>query len=182
MSAYRPAFEAGLRLFARASEAMKARGFLAPVLVGGAAVELYSASAIATGDFDIAVVRQEEFEEELLRQGCVRPGRPGQWLRGLVHPELRIGFEVVADRLLDGLADRDRCRAFSLDADGIAQVLSLEDVIADRVGQYASGTAADRLDQARVLFVLYPDADTAYLERRIREETGGDHGIDILTG
>ena len=50
------------------------------------------------------------------------------------------------------------------------------------MGQYASGTAADRLDQARTLFGLYPDADMNYLERRIREETGGDHGIDILGG
>jgi hypothetical protein len=36
--------------------------------------------------------------------------------------------------------------------------------------------------QARALFGLYPDADRAYLERRIREETAGEHGIDILKG
>ena len=41
MSAYRPEFEAALRLFARASEAMHARGLQRPVLVGGAAAELY---------------------------------------------------------------------------------------------------------------------------------------------
>jgi hypothetical protein len=58
MSAYRPEFEAALRLFARVSEAMKARGFQAPVLVGGAAVEIYSLSAIATGDFDISTGAQ----------------------------------------------------------------------------------------------------------------------------
>ncbi len=54
MSGYRPEFEAALRLFARVSEAMKSRGFDAPVLVGGAAVEIYSLSAINTGDFDIS--------------------------------------------------------------------------------------------------------------------------------
>jgi hypothetical protein len=53
MSSYRPAFEDALRLFARVSEAMKARGFEPPILVGGAAVEIYSNSAINTGDFDI---------------------------------------------------------------------------------------------------------------------------------
>lgn len=65
MSSYRPAFEDALRLFARVSEAMKARGLLAPILVGGAAVEIYSNSAINTGDFDIVTAAQFEFEEEL---------------------------------------------------------------------------------------------------------------------
>lgn len=180
ISPYRPEFEAALRLFARASEAMKARGFAAPVLVGGAAVELYSASAIATGDFDIVTARQEEFEEELRGLGFIRPAGPGTATRGWIHPDLRLGFEIVSASLLDGMADRDRVRLFSLDPDGIAAVLSLEDMIADRVGQYASGTAPEMLEQARILFRLFPDADLAYLERRIRYESGGDHGLEIL--
>ena len=53
MAAYRPQFEAALRLFARVSEAMKARGFATPILVGGGAVELYTRSAVTTDDFDI---------------------------------------------------------------------------------------------------------------------------------
>jgi hypothetical protein len=60
MSAYRPEFEAALRLFARASEAMHRRGFQRPILVGGAAAELYSLSAVTTGDFDICTLRQPE--------------------------------------------------------------------------------------------------------------------------
>ena len=52
-SPYRPEFEAALRLFARVSEAMVARGLSRPILVGGAAVEYYSGSAVTTGDFDI---------------------------------------------------------------------------------------------------------------------------------
>ena len=48
------------------------------------------------------------------------------------------------------------------------------------MGQSASGTAPDRLDQARVLLALHPNADVAYLERRIREETMGDHGIEDI--
>lgn len=78
------------------------------------------------------------------------------------------------------MAERERVRLFSLDADGIAEVLSLEDVIADRVGQFASATAPEMLEQARVLFRLFPDADLEYLERRIRHESGGDHGLDIF--
>lgn len=73
MTSYRPHFEAGLRLFARASEAMRARGFPAPVLVGGGAVELYTLSAISTGDFDIVTASQQEFEQELHRLGFTKP-------------------------------------------------------------------------------------------------------------
>lgn len=42
MTAYRPEFEAALHLFARVGEAMHARGFQRPIIVGGAAAEFYS--------------------------------------------------------------------------------------------------------------------------------------------
>ena len=79
------------------------------------------------------------------------------------------------------MAERERVRQVALEPDGTIEVLSIEDMIADRVGQYASGTANDRLDQARALFALFPDVDRAYLERRIRYESAGDHGLEILT-
>lgn len=53
MSLYHPEFEAALVLFARISEAMTKRGLPRPVLVGGAAAEFYSSSALTTGDFDM---------------------------------------------------------------------------------------------------------------------------------
>jgi hypothetical protein len=180
MSLYRPEFEAALRAFARASEAMKSNGFEAPVLVGGAAVELYSGSAITTGDFDVVTGRQDAFEDALLAQGFARPNGPGHTLLGWVHPDLQLGFEVVSRTLLDGLADRERVQLVELEPDGDVAVISVEDMIADRMGQYASGTAPDMLAQARTLFTLHPDADLAYLDRRIREETSGDHDIANL--
>jgi hypothetical protein len=61
-------------------------------------------------------------------------------------------------------------------------IVSVEDLIADRMGQYASGTARDRKDQARDLFALNPDVDLVYLERRIRDESFGDYGIDDIKG
>ena len=53
---HRPEFEAALRALARASEKMRERGFLSPVLVGGAAVELYTGSAITTLTESVATV------------------------------------------------------------------------------------------------------------------------------
>jgi len=88
---------------------------------------------------------------------------------------------LVSSTLLDGMAERERVRRFTVGPDGTIEALSVEDMIADRVGQYASGSARDRIDQVRALFALFPDLDCAYLERRIRYESAGDHGLEILS-
>ncbi len=75
-NAYRPEFEAALQLFAKASEAMTARGLRRPILVGGAAAEFYSQSTISTGDFDLCTMRQPELEEEMQKLGFVRLPAP----------------------------------------------------------------------------------------------------------
>lgn len=82
--------------------------------------------------------------------------------------------------MLDGLADRDRVALIDLDVDGIAAVISVEDIIADRMGQFASGTAPELCEQARRLLVLHNNVDRAYLDRRVREETAGAYGIDDI--
>ena len=180
---YRPEFEAALRAFARVSEEMKRKGLSPPVLVGGGAAELYSASSLTTGDFDVVTTRQDAFEQALCEEGFVRPSGPGQSLRGWIHPDLHLGFEVVANSLLDGKADRSRVQTIDMGSDGDAAVIGVEDMIADRMGQYASGSAPEMLGQARILYSLHPDADRDYLDRRIREETLGDHGIaDVEAG
>jgi hypothetical protein len=180
MSLYRPEFEAALRLLARVSKAMRQRGFQSPVLVGGAAVEIYSLSAINTGDFDISTGAQDVFEDELQRHGFVRPSGVGMATRGWIHPELKLGFEVVSATLLDGMAERSRVRLIDAGDEAQVAVIALEDIIADRMGQYASGSAPDMLAQAKTLFALYPDADFAYMDARIRYETAGEYGIDAL--
>jgi hypothetical protein len=177
-SPYRPEFEAALRLFGRASEAMHERGFQRPILVGGAAAELYSLSTVTTGDFDICTLRQEEFEEELGKLGFVRPSGAGAMLKGLIHPDLKLGFEVVAEVPMDGNVDAAHVRLVEpIGETALFRVISVEDLIADRMGQYASGSAPDRRDQARLLLALNSSVDRDYLERRIREESMGDYGI-----
>jgi len=179
MTPYRPEFTAALEIFARICDAMAARGFTSPILVGGAAVEFYSMGFITTGDFDLCSPAQEALEEEFQRQGFVRPSGPGRATRGWVHPDLGLGFEVVGAAPLDGAVTRDRialvedfenCPPFA--------IISVEDLIADRMGQYASGTAREMLAQAQTLLRLHPNADMDYLERRVRHETGGDFGAD----
>jgi len=179
-SPYRPEFEAALRLLARISSAMDSAGFRPPVLVGGAAVEIYTRGAVNTGDFDLSCGRQDKLEELMRKHGFVRPSGPGVATRGWVHPEFKLGFEVVSDVLLDGLADRDMVQVVELGDDGAVAVIAPEDIIADRMGQYASGSAPEMLAQARVLHGLCETLDLGYMERRIREETAGEYGVQDL--
>lgn len=181
MPPYRPEFVAALRLLARISDAMTQRGLSRPVLVGGAAAEFYSVSALTTGDFDLCAVAQPELEEEMQRVGFVRPAGAGQSLRGWIHPRLKLGFEIVADVPMDGNVDAAHIRLVRpVGETALFRVISVEDLIADRMGQYASGTARDRLDQARLLLALHPNLDLEDLDRRIREESMGDYGVEYL--
>ena len=180
---WRPEFVDALRLFARVSDALSERGFPRPVLVGGGAVEFYSGSALMTGDLDVTSPAQSELEEELQRSGFVKPSGPGQLLKGWIHPDLGLGFEVVARTPMDGAPDATRFRLIQPDGENARfRIIAVEDLIADRMGQFTSGGGGSRemREQARILFELYPDADRDYLERRIRHETAGDYGIENI--
>ena len=182
-SPYRLEFVAALQLLARISEDMVRRELQRPILVGGAAAEFWSLSAITTGDFDLCTISQDVLEEVMQQHGFVRPSGAGQMLKGWIHPELKLGFEVVAEVPMDGNVDAAHIRLVQpIGESGKFRIIAVEDLIADRVGQYASGTAQDRIDQARKLLALHPDADMDYLDRRIREESMGDYGIEDITG
>lgn len=181
MTGYRPEFEAALRMFARISEAMAERGLSRPVLVGGAAAEFYTGSAISTLDFDLCCIAADALEDEFIKNGFIRPKSLGHTALGWVHPDLGLGFEIVADVPMDGAVRQQRLvRVDNFEPGSAFTIISVEDLIADRIGQYASGTASDRLGQARELFKLQPYCDLEYLERRIREESMGDYGVDIV--
>jgi hypothetical protein len=68
---WRPEFLAAVRLLARVSEAIAARGLPRPVLVAGGAVKFYTGSALMTGDIAVTSPVQPELEEELQRHGFV---------------------------------------------------------------------------------------------------------------
>lgn len=178
---WRPELVAALRLLARLSDAMHRRGLPRPVLVGGAAVEFYTGSAIMTGDIDLTSPVQPELEEEMVRLGFSKPEGLGHTPSGWVHPELKLGIEIVANAPLGGAVDPAKLRlVVAVGGDDLFRILSVEDMVADRMGQYASGTAPEMLGQAGALVRLQPEVDRDYLERRIREETSGEYGIEDI--
>lgn len=186
MSTYRPEFVAALSLLADAFDEVVAAGCERPIIVGGAAVEFYTGGAVTSGDFDVLTAAQAELETALLRRGFVRPRGPGTLLRGLLHPGLGIGFEVVSGHLFDGAADRTRTRIVPIDA-GAVRFPPVEDMIADRMGQFAAPDRGDAemLGQAVALYRiartnLEDPLDTQYLDARIKHETAGSCDLQFL--
>ncbi len=104
----RPEFKAALALLASATERLVAKGFPAPILVGGAAVELYTGGAVTSGDFDFVSPWRDEFFAELKAVGFEHPKTVGWLERSLLHPRLDLAVQVVSRPLMDGNADPDR--------------------------------------------------------------------------
>jgi hypothetical protein len=161
---------------------MARKGYERPVLVGGGAVEFHTGGAVVSGDFDFVTEEMRAFGEVLAAHGFKREDRPGRLLIGWYHPELTMGVQVVSGDLFDGNSDRRRIRLVDIIDGKAVAIASIEDLIADRLGQHASTEAGmpDRLDQAVKLFRLADQLDEAYLDRRIRQETGGIFDLAYL--
>lgn len=168
---HRKPFQEAIELIARAAAALEKRGIEPPILVGGAAVELFTASTVTTGDFDVVTPYREEFFEELLKVGFRRP-KKAESGRALFHEETGFSVEVVSGHLLDGRADRQRVSRIEF-RDGALRLVPIEDMIADRMGQALAGPRRNQAmrDQAVWLYRFANSPDRAYLDRRIREET-----------
>jgi hypothetical protein len=154
--------------------------------VGGAAIELYTGGAVTSGDFDVLTAGQAELEAALICRGFRRPDAPGMLLRGLYHPGLGIGFEVVSGHLFDGASDRARTRLVPVDSSEV-RLPPVEDMIADRMSQFAAPNHGDAtmLEQAVILYRvarqnLEDPLDEEYLDRRIKHETAGSYDLRFL--
>lgn len=172
VGAYRPEFTAALGLLADAFAAARARGAELPVIVGGAAVEFYTAGQVQSGDFDLVSLNDNAIVQELEARGFRRRNQIS--LRALYHPDLLIVVDFVSGSLFDGRTDRRRIVLVEVDPERSSVVAfpPIEDMIADRLGQYESvpGGHPGMLEQARLLFELAAEIDQAYLEKRVREE------------
>jgi hypothetical protein len=177
---YRKEYLDALCLLSRAFDLAEKRGAPRPVIVGGSAVEFYTGGEITSGDFDLVAVGEDIIGPALLEVGFRREDRRGVRLGGFYHPDLLIGVEFVTGPLFDGRTDMRRLRLVVVDEEKNARIIfpPPEDVIADRLGQYASDPKGrdDMLEQARLLVFLVEDLDLIYLKRRVVEE-GADYEL-----
>lgn len=86
---------------------------------------------------------------------------------------LRAAPDAFSIEAIDGNADVARLRLVTIDPESPVLVIPVEDVIADRLGQYVANPAGSRalLRQAVLAWSLADEIDRAYLDARIRTET-----------
>lgn len=145
------------------------------VLVGGAVVAIQTDGAFMSGDLDIHAPNAQAFDAGLAKAGFVPEDRSRRLRGGYYHPHFpRYGLEAVSGDLFDGRADRQRFLRLVMGEAGTLVLPSIEDIIADRLGQHCSGAVGDdaMLEQARLLFRLADDIDMDYLSRRVVEDGG----------
>jgi excisionase family DNA binding protein len=136
------------------------RGWLPPVVVGGQAVEFYSAGGYATVDIDL-VSASEPLDEILASWGFERRGR--HW----ICRDLGLIVEAPSSRLAPG--QRDRLTEVEI-AGTTAYILGLEDVIVDRLAACVHWSSDNDCHWAAVLITAHEgNLDLGYLRSQAEE-------------
>ena len=156
-------------------------------LVGGASVVILTDGEFHSGDFDLVATDVALFREILLKYGFQDErgqGRARNMLQaGWMHPDHPdLGWQLVTGPLFDGKSDTSKKIAIELRTDSELTLPAVEDLIADRLGQFAAQDGKSHhelVDQARPLFRLANGIDQDYLKRRVVED-GGD--LSLLFG
>lgn len=163
--------ERRLSFVALLTDAVTALGWRPPVVVGGHAVEFYTAGGYATVDIDL-VSAHEPLEAVLPKWGFAARGR--HW----VHEELGLVVEAPGSRLEPGQLDR----VTGVETAGAtAYVLGVEDLIVDRLAACVHWRSEEDCAWARVLVALFEDGlDEEYLWERARLREVDEHLRAVL--
>jgi hypothetical protein len=113
----------------------------------------------------------------------MKEGRAGSMLHvGYMHPDHPdLGWQLVSGPLFDGKSDESKAIAIKLHEGGELNLPAYEDLIADRLGQFAAQGGKSHFElvnQARMIFKLANEIDQYYLKRRVAEE-GADPDLLI---
>lgn len=132
-----------------------------PILVGGAALEFYTAGGYATTDVDLAMTTSQEVHEVFAGLGFEREGR--YWH----HAELDLLFEAPAPA---GLPGEDAPRT-ETDVDGLRiVVIGIEDLLIDRLRAWVHWHSDEDGRWTRRLAFLYSERiDWRYVLDRVAD-------------
>lgn len=133
-----------------------------PIIVGGNAVEFYTAGGYATQDIDV-VAPSEPLDIVLKKWGFAKKGR--HW----ISEKLGIVIEAPA-RSLD--REEQYEKLYEVEIEGLrVYILGIEDLIVDRLNAYVHWGSLDDKIWARELMVLHAgEIDWDYLKKRAKEE------------
>ena len=133
-------------------------------LVGGQAVETYTAGVFTTGDIDFTTTDTPGTEALLSRLGFEK--------EGMIWTSSRLGLAVH----LVSSYPRRSLRARTIEVDGYAvKVVGVEDLIVDRLAAAKFWKSGRDLEQAKALLNTFGETiDMAYLEKTADEEMVGD--------
>jgi hypothetical protein len=158
--------ERRLAFVAVLSSAVEALGWPPPFVVGGNAVEFYTAGGYTTVDIDLAGA-SEPVAQVLESWGFAREGR--HWH----EPKLGLVVEVPGSTL----SDEQRARAVVLRiGSSTASIIGIEDLIVDRLAACKHWKHAESCIWAARLLVAAVDLDLGYL----RQEAEAADVTDVL--
>lgn len=133
---------------------------LEPVLVGGGALEFYTAGGYTTGDVDLALPHGRDVDESFADLGFQKDGR--FWIR----EDLDLYFEAPAPYSLPGeTAPRTRVEIEGLQI----VVLGVDDLLMDRLRAWVHWKSGEDERWAKHLAALYAERlDWAYLKSKVQ--------------
>lgn len=145
-----------------------------PILVGGAALEFYTAGGYATHDVDLALPTGADVDAAFARLGFRKEGR--FWH----HAALDLLFEAPAPA---GLPGEDAART-EVDVDGLrVVVIGVEDLLIDRLRAWVHWRSEEDGRWTRRLAGLHGERlDWNYLRKRTREipeEAAALRGLEV---
>ncbi len=169
-------------------------GVADPVLCGASAVELYTGGLWPAGDVEVLTTETRPLVAELFAAGFRWTQRPRDVGRGLWHPELRIGIDVLEAPESPGPAVLSNILSLAVDLEATGpadknlvslRVVGIEDLIVEQAACWLAHPTREAATRIRILAELARGGvggwlRTGYLRRRLAWETNGEVALEVM--
>jgi len=149
------------------SEEIIKRGGEGPIVVGGEALEIYTQGAYTTGDIDLKTPLKIT-EDVLSEWNFIKRGRT--WF----NESLDLYVDLLGETLDEGKDAEKRTERVEIEEGAVIRVLSIEDLIIDRLNAFKWWDDKDSKMWVKVMIGIYSkigkDIDKDYLEGRALSE------------